>query len=151
MAEIMIRKMTLADIEAVLAVDKICFTAPWTKDIYEKEVRDNDFAHYFVIELEKEIIGYIGIWIVMEDAQITNIAILPKYRGYGIGKKLFGFALQYMTQNGAAHLSLEVRVSNHVAQSLYESFGLQRGGIRKNYYPDNGEDAFVMWVNLHEK
>lgn len=148
MAEFSIRRMEVRDIDQVLFVDKTCFTAPWSKEIYEQEIRNNDFAHYFVIEESGQIIGYVGLWIVVDDAQITNIALLPRFRGYGIGEKLFGYAMQYAIGNGASRLSLEVRVSNVVAQKLYRKFGLEKGGVRNNYYPDNGEDAYVMWVNL---
>jgi len=148
MAELSIREMTIDDVEEVHDLDEKCFSSPWTKHIYYREVKDNHFAHYFVIEKDEVIIGYFGLWIVADDAQITNIAVLPQYRGYGIGKHAFGFAMQYAIQEGAAQLSLEVRISNTVAQKMYESFGLKKGGIRKEYYPDNKEDAYVMWVNL---
>jgi ribosomal-protein-alanine N-acetyltransferase len=148
MAEFTIREMTRRDIGEVLLVDEICFTSPWARDIYEREIIENDFAYYFVIEESGEIIGYVGVWLIVDDAQVTNIAILPEYRGHGIGEKLFGFAMQFVVGKGASKLSLEVRVSNKVAQSLYKKFGLEKGGIRKNYYPDNGEDAYVMWMDL---
>lgn len=148
MAEFSIRDMQKEDIDAVLAVDKACFTMPWTTDIYEREVLENKFAHYFVIEENDYIIGYIGLWIVIDEAQVTNIALLPKYRGYGIGEHLLGYGIQYAIAEGAVQLSLEVRISNEIAQNLYKKFGLKKGGVRKNYYPDNGEDAYVMWVKL---
>lgn len=147
-AEFQIRKMTVEDVDAVHEVDKKCFTAPWTKKIFEKEVSSNSFAHYFVVEHEETIIGYLGMWIVIDDAQITNIAILPDYRGHGIGENVFGYGMAYAQKTGATRLSLEVRVTNEVAQSLYKKFGLKKGGVRKGYYPDNCEDAYVMWVNL---
>lgn len=150
MANISIRKMTEADISRVMEIDRLSFPSPWTRQIYEQEVVKNDFAHYFVIETDDEIIGYVGIWIVLEDAQITNIAVLPTYRGKNIGNHLFSFALTYALQQGAHYLSLEVRPTNEVAKNMYRKFGLQEAGIRKNYYPDNGEDAIVMWVNLLE-
>lgn len=148
MAEFTIREMVEEDIISVLEVDRLSFSAPWTKETYVQEVKNNQYAHYFVIEERQNIVGYVGLWIVEGDAQITNIALLPKYRGYKIGEKLFGFAMQYALNQGAARLSLEVRVSNVIAQNLYKKFGLVTGGIRKKYYPDNGEDALVMWVNL---
>ena len=136
------------DIRDVLKVDQATFSASWTEDIFKHEVVDNQHAHYFVVEAEGDIIGYAGLWIVEDDAQVTNIALLRKFRGYKIGEKLFGFAVQHAVKHGVTRLSLEVRVSNIIAQKMYRKFGLVPGGIRKNYYSDNGEDAIVMWVNL---
>lgn len=143
-----IRKMTTSDIDGVLSVDAACFPVAWTRETYTLEVTDNSYASYFVIECDGEIIGFIGTWLIFDDAQITNIAILPKYRGYKIGEKLLGYTIQHLIGSGAKRLSLEVRKSNKVAKRLYKKFGLVSGGIRKNYYPDNGEDAVVMWVEF---
>lgn len=148
MAEIQIRKMEMSDVKDVWQLDVHSFSAPWSKETYEMELTENDYAHYFVMETEGNIIGYVGTWLVIDDAQITNIAIHPNFRGYKLGEKLFGYAMQYVMNNGATRLSLEVRKSNLVAQNLYRKFGLVPGGIRENYYPDNGEDAIVMWVSF---
>ena len=147
-AEFVIRKMQLGDIPFVLKIEQASFTSPWTEETYEHEIKNNIYAHYFVVETDDKIIGYVGIWLVEDDAQITNIAIIPEFRGYKIGEKLFGFAMQFVVQHGAKRLSLEVRVSNLTAQKLYRKFGLVPGAIRKGYYPDDGEDALVMWVDL---
>ncbi len=148
MAEMRIREMENSDIEAVMEVDKKTFNSPWTEEIFNYEINENKFAHYFIVETNKTIVGYVGLWIVYEDAQITNIAILKDYRGFKIGKNLFGYALQHSKNQGAERLSLEVRISNEVAQNMYQKFGLVPGGIRKKYYTDDNEDALVMWVNL---
>ncbi|WP_060679579.1 ribosomal protein S18-alanine N-acetyltransferase [Virgibacillus halodenitrificans] len=148
MAEIVIRKMHIIDVDAVMEVENATFSTPWTTDIFYQELVDNDYAHYFVMEADKKIIGYVGLWLVIDDAQITNIAIMPGYRGNKLGKKLFGFTIQQILLLGGTRLSLEVRKSNTIAQRMYRKFGLVPGGIRKNYYTDNQEDAIVMWVNL---
>ncbi|RKQ28325.1 ribosomal protein S18-alanine N-acetyltransferase [Oceanobacillus halophilus] len=148
MAEIVIRDMELKDVNQVMEVEKASFTTPWTTDVFYQEIVDNAHAHYYVLEVNEKIVGYVGMWIVIDDAQITNIAIMPDYRGCKLGEKLFGFVMQMLTNIGVKRLSLEVRVSNIVAQKLYRKFGLVPGGIRKNYYTDSGEDAMVMWVNL---
>lgn len=146
-----IRKMSENDIDAVLEVDKASFPTAWTREIYELEINENKHAHYFVATVAEQIVGFVGIWIVHDDAQITNIAVHPQFRGNKIGERLFSFAMTYAIQQGALRLSLEVRVSNIVAQKMYRKFGLVPGGIRKNYYPDNNEDAIVMWTNLTTK
>jgi len=149
MAVFSIRDMLNDDIDAVMSVDQASFSTPWSREIFKREMNENKYAYYFVIEENDKIIGYAGLWIVEDDAQITNIALLPEYRGYKIGEKLFGFSVQFAIKKGASRLSLEVRESNLVAQRLYRKFGLVPGGIRKGYYPDNNEDAIVMWVNLN--
>lgn len=143
-----IRKMRKEDIDEVYQIECQSFSAPWTKESLFYELEQNLFAKYVVVELEDQVIGYCGLWVVMDDAQITNIAVHPDYRGRKIGEALLRFAIQLSREMKAKRLSLEVRVSNHIAQSLYKKVGFEPGGIRKNYYTDNQEDALVMWVNL---
>lgn len=148
MSNIVFREMTYLDIEEVAVIERKSFTLPWTTDIYEKELLENSYAHYYVVEKDDKIIGFCGTWIVIDEAQITNIAILPDYRGNSYGVGLFQYIINQVIANGAKTLSLEVRVSNIIAQKLYRRFGLKPAGIRKKYYTDNNEDAMVMWVNL---
>ncbi|WNF36924.1 ribosomal protein S18-alanine N-acetyltransferase [Bacillaceae bacterium IKA-2] len=145
-----IRYMIEDDITNVLKVEENCFATPWTRVAFINEINNNQFAHYLVIENNHEIIGYCGIWVIIDEAQITNIAIHSLYRGLKLGKQLLSHSIEFVRMLGAQKLSLEVRVSNEVAQSLYRKMGFQDGGIRKNYYTDNQEDALVMWVILDE-
>src|SRR5690625_1878497 len=124
MAELRIREMESSDIEAVMEIDEKTFNAPWNKRIFDYEINENKFSHYFIVETNQIIIGYIGLWIVYEDAQITNIAILEDYRGFKIGEHLFGYAVQYAQNKGAERLSLVVRVSNKISDTLYEEIEL---------------------------
>ncbi|GGK00816.1 putative ribosomal-protein-alanine acetyltransferase [Lentibacillus kapialis] len=148
MADIAIRQMKLSDVDAVLEVEKSTFLAPWPRDIIVRELTDNDYAHYCVLVIDHQIVGYAGMWHVIDDAQVTSIAITPAFRGRKLGQTLFLHLLEKAIKMGAKRLSLEVRVTNTVAQRMYRKFGLVPGGIRKNYYTDNQEDAIVMWVNL---
>ncbi|MGD6777683.1 ribosomal protein S18-alanine N-acetyltransferase [Sutcliffiella horikoshii] len=143
-----ITKMTVYDIEGVHRVELQSFATPWTKDAFYYELTNNPYAHYLVMKEENRVIGYCGIWIVMGEAQITNIAVDPACRGRKLGDLLLGKAMEYCKMVGATVVSLEVRVSNVVAQGLYRKYGFQNGGIRKKYYVDNNEDALVMWVNI---
>ncbi|WP_077624180.1 ribosomal protein S18-alanine N-acetyltransferase [Sediminibacillus massiliensis] len=143
-----IRQMRVEDIDRVMAVEAASFGTPWTKDIFYKEILENPYAIYFIMQEGKQIVGYCGLWVIFDEAQITNIAILPQCRGKKYGQTLFHFVLNQAVALGAATLSLEVRVSNITAQNMYKKFGLTPGGIRRNYYTDNGEDALVMWVKL---
>ena len=143
------RKMTPDDVEAVYAIELATFPSPWTLDSFHYEMRENQFAHYTVaVNDAGKIIGFCGMWIVIDSAQITNVAVLPEARGLGIGEALMREAMKVAKEGGADIMSLEVRVSNTVAQNLYRKLEFQDGGIRKGYYTDNGEDALVMWVNL---
>lgn len=148
MNKISIRRMEVRDVPQVLEVEKASFTTPWTTDIFYHELTDNRHAHYYVVDLDDRIVGYAGMWVVIDEAQITNIAIHPEFRGYKLGEKLFQHMLLIAVKLGSVRLSLEVRESNLVAQKMYRKFGLVPGGIRKNYYTDNQEDAIVMWVSF---
>ena len=142
------RRMTTDDIEQVLNVEKQSFTLPWSREAFFNELTRNQYAVYLVIEDEGRIVGYCGTWIVIDESHITNIAILPEYRGQKLGEALLRKMIEISISMGVVRMTLEVRVSNHVAISLYEKLGFQKGGIRKNYYTDNHEDAYVMWVSF---
>lgn len=148
MSTLTIRKMKTSDIDGVLEVERASFTSPWTKEVFFQEIVKNKHAHYFVSIVNGDIIGYAGLWIVLSDAQVTNIAIHPNFRGNKFGEKLFHYIFHYAIKQGVQRLSLEVRTSNIAAQRMYRKFGLVPGGIRKGYYTDNKEDAIIMWVNL---
>jgi len=142
------RFMREEDIDQVIEVEHASFTTPWSREAFFNEIHNNKFAVYIVLEENDKIIGYCGTWIVIDEAHVTNIAILPEYRGKKLGEALLGNLISTAREMGARSMTLEVRVTNHVAQSLYRKFGFQNGGIRKNYYSDNQEDALIMWVNL---
>lgn len=148
MAELVIREMKRSDANNVIEVEKATYTAPWPIDIFLQELSENQHAHYYVVEIDGRIVGFAGMWLVIDDAQITNIAITPRYRGHKLGEKVFLYTIEQAMRMGAKRLSLEVRTTNTVAQRMYRKFGLVPGGVRKNYYTDNQEDAIVMWVNL---
>lgn len=143
-----IRSMTKDDIDGVMNVEKASFAVPWTEETFKNEVEENPYAHYYVAEQGGEVIGYCGLWLIIDEAHVTNIAIHPIHRGHKYGEQLFRHTCEQAIEHGAIQLSLEVRVSNTAAQHMYRKFGLVPGGIRKRYYSDNGEDALVMWVGL---
>ncbi|KYC83100.1 ribosomal protein S18-alanine N-acetyltransferase [Heyndrickxia sporothermodurans] len=143
-----LREATIADLDGIMNVEIQSFSLPWSREAFYNEFVKNHFARYFVIVDQEKIIGYCGVWLVVDEAHITNIAILPEYRGQKLGELLLSSIMDYSIQQGAKSMTLEVRVSNIIAQSLYKKLGFFEGGIRKNYYTDNQEDALVMWVNL---
>lgn len=145
---ITLRDMKEEDIPQIVVIEESSFATPWTAEAFEREVNMNEYAHYIVLETEEGIMGYCGMWIILDESHITNIAILPQYRGLKLGEALLQEVMNKARALGANTMTLEVRVSNEVAKKLYRKFGFQNGGIRKRYYTDNYEDGLVMWVNL---
>lgn len=142
-SEMIIRRMTMADVDGVAAVEAATFPTPWSRDAFQSEMK-NVAARYLVAEKDGRVIGYAGAWIILDESHITNIAVLEAERGQGIGRKLTHGLMQYLSNLGAAYATLEVRKSNEVAQNLYKSLGFIKLGVRKRYYEDNGEDALIM-------
>ncbi|EAX46888.1 ribosomal-protein-alanine acetyltransferase [Thermosinus carboxydivorans Nor1] len=140
-----IRPMTADDIDAVLEVERASFTTPWSRAAFAAEVADNDLAYYLVGEADGAVVGYAGVWIILDEAHVTNIAVLPAYRGQGLGEQLLTALMAYAKKRGALSMTLEVRVSNEGAQRLYRRLGFMPRGIRKQYYSDTKEDALIMW------
>lgn len=144
MSEPVIRFMRLKDVDAVAAIEKETFARPWSRESFRQEVTRNVAARYLVAEEDGEILGYAGAWVILDESHITNIAVREDARGRGIGKLLTSQLLQILSNLGACYATLEVRVSNERAQSLYKSLGFISVGKRKRYYEDNNEDAFLM-------
>lgn len=148
--DVKFRKMTIADIDAVYEIEHSSFSLPWTKEAFFYEMLDNQHAYYVLAETADGIVGFCGLWIIMDECHVTNIAILPEHRGKKLGEKLMRAAMETAVEKGAKTMTLEARVSNTPARNLYEKLGFKNGGIRKSYYSDNFEDAIVMWVNFDE-
>ncbi|MBT2694074.1 ribosomal protein S18-alanine N-acetyltransferase [Bacillus sp. ISL-55] len=142
------RNMTVDDLDQVMEVEVNSFTIPWSREAFFNELTKNQFAQYLIVEVDQKVVGYCGVWIIIDEAHITNIALLPEYRGMKLGEALMGKVMELAREMGALRVTLEVRVSNERAQKLYRKFGFEEGAIRKQYYTDNMEDALVMWVNL---
>ncbi|MFL1676996.1 ribosomal protein S18-alanine N-acetyltransferase [Paenibacillus dendritiformis] len=143
------RPMRLEDIPGVLEVEHASFTVPWTIDAFRNELTQNHFAKYTVMLHGDRIIGYSGMWTVVDEAHITNIAVHPDFRGQKLGERLLREMVVQALAYGMEAMTLEVRVSNHIAQRLYAKFGFQGAGVRKGYYSDNKEDALIMWTDLN--
>nr|WP_238188468.1 ribosomal protein S18-alanine N-acetyltransferase [Paenibacillus sp. L3-i20] len=140
--------MTLEDIPAIIAIEQEAFTSPWTAEAFTNELTNNMFARYMVMEESGQVLGYGGMWIIMDEAHITNIAIRSDLRGNGLGHKLLEQMQRTAVFFEAVRMTLEVRVTNELAQHLYRKYGFQSSGIRPRYYSDNDEDALIMWAEL---
>lgn len=149
--ETTIRTMTIEDIPRIVEIEQAAFiTSAWNKETFVKELTENKFAYYRVLEVSGKVIGYFGMWIVEDHAQITTIAVDKEQRGKKYGALLLEYAITLARTHQVDVVSLEVRVNNTAAIGLYESFGFNYGGIRKDYYGP-GADANVMWVSLNEE
>lgn len=142
--ECMVRRMTIADLDAVVAIEEATFPTPWSKDSFRQEIERNVAARYLVAEKDGQVIGYAGAWVILDESHITNIAIAEAQRGNGYGRVLTQALMQYLANLGAEYATLEVRKSNIRAQNLYKSLGFIQLGVRKRYYEDNQEDALIM-------
>jgi len=146
--DVNIRKMEKEDIKAILEIEKESFSTPWSKESFELEITKNLLARYIVAEIDDKVVGYGGIWLILDEGHITNIAVKSEYRAMGIGKALVEGLIYICSTNGITNMTLEARVSNVVAISLYKKYGFIESGIRPNYYLDDNEDAIIMWKKL---
>ena len=144
---LIIEMMTSKDIDGVFEVEKNCFEHHWSKESFKKEL-NNENARYLVAKLGGKIVGYVGIWLILDEGHITNVAVHSDYRGQKIGDKLVQALVNLCKENNINSMTLEVRVSNIVAQNLYKKYGFKLSGIRKEYYSYNKEDAMIMWNDV---
>ena len=138
--------MALLDLDAVLAIERVSFSQPWTADMFRAELTENPSAWFFVAVAEADIVGYIGGWLVVDDLQVVSLAVRPDARRRRVATRL----LAHLFDHAGAPVhraSLEVRRSNREAIAMYEQFGFRRVGVRRGYYDEPKEDAIVMeWV-----
>jgi ribosomal-protein-alanine N-acetyltransferase len=143
--KVTLRKMTIEDVSAVAQLDRMSFSLSWPEHAFAYEVKDNSAARCFVAETEeKQIIGMVVSWVILDELHIATIAVHPDYRRQGIGEQILIEALRDGREAGTLHALLEVRAGNAAAQNLYRKFGFKEVGRRPKYYKDNGEDAILM-------
>ncbi len=145
-----IREMALKDVDRICVLEIECFPSPWKADSFINELTTNKLATYYVIEEEGVVAGYLGVWNIIDEGHITNVAVSPAFRGKGYGINLVKHLKEASLKKGVMWLTLEVRVGNTPAIALYEKMGFEIQGVRKKYYQDNGEDALIMWCSLVE-
>jgi ribosomal-protein-alanine N-acetyltransferase len=143
--DIDIEPMMIKDIDEILKIEAVSYPTPWSRRAFESEINDNSYAHYYVARHDGKVVGYVGMWIILDEAHITNIAVHPQYRRKGIGQCLLESMFEKARGFGATRMTLEVRVSNYTAQRLYKRLGFVERGTRKGYYTDTNEDAIIMW------
>lgn len=176
--------MTMADLPRVVEIEKLAYpTSQWPESAYQRELRENSWAHYIVVRDTMlaappnghheptvprrafpftlfsggrgpitdpnlvSIVGYAGLWLMVDEAHVTTIATHPMARGRGLGELLLVSLIDIGYQIGARWITLEVRVSNEPAKALYRKYGFQIVSTRPRYYSDNNEDAYIMWTD----
>jgi ribosomal-protein-alanine N-acetyltransferase len=148
---IRIEPLRVHDLDAVLAIERVSFPHPWSRQAFLYELRENRVARLWVARLpdpDGPVVGYLCLWFIADEVHVTNLAIHPEHRHRGVARHLLGTLLELYRQQGALRAALEVRPSNHQARRLYEGFGFRQVGLRKGYYFDTGEDALLMEARL---
>lgn len=146
----LIRKMTINDIEQIHLIEKASFSTPWSKNALMNEL-NNDRARYYVVIEHEQVMAYGGVWIIFDEGHITNIAVHPQYRCRGLGTQLLEVMIQEATIEGVVCFTLEVRESNKQAISMYKKFGFEIQGTRKGFYEYPKENALIMWLSCQNE
>ena len=141
-----ITPMRVEDVAEVLRLEAMCFPTPWPRNAFHNELTENKLAHYFVGRIGNEIASYGGLWVILEDAHITTVAVHPAHRRQRYGERVLIRLIEEAVARGACWITLEVRESNMAAQQLYKKYGFTIVNTRRGYYSDNDENALVMWA-----
>ena len=147
MAELVIRRAEERDVGPIEAIEKQCFSVPWSYESLRHDILENQLSFYIVAEVDGTVCGYVGIWNIVDEGHITNVAVAPGFRRKHIGSALLDVLVEVCGQAGVTRFTLEVRAGNEAARRLYAAKGFLEAGLRKGYYEDNGEDAVIMWLD----
>lgn len=143
--DVKFEEMRLEHLNQVMEIEKASFPSPWSRYSFVNEVMKNSFAYYIVAVSDKNVVGYAGMWLILDEAHITSVAVHPHHRGNGIGRALMQEMVRRAAMMGINKMTLEVRPSNTAARHLYATLGFIERGVRKGYYADTREDAIIMW------
>lgn len=144
-----IKRLSFENLEEILEIEKECFTHPWSREQLIIALNNPSFLGFGIFGQDK-LIGYISSFVLDKEAEILNLAVLPFFRRQKKGAALLKQLIDYLRTQKVEKIFLEVRKSNYIAKSLYFKFGFKEISIRRNYYPDNKEDALVMGLVLKQ-
>ena len=140
------RLTSMADLDAVLEIERASFANPWTREMYLTEMKNKEVSFvYAARDEEGRILGFCSFWRILDELHINNLAVMPAERRAGIATALLNHVLKEGARLGAKRVTLEVRRSNTIARHLYERFGFSVAGVRRGYYTHPVEDAMVLW------
>jgi ribosomal-protein-alanine N-acetyltransferase len=145
---VQIAPMELGDIGAIQEIERLSFRTPWPSYAFEQELTSNRLARYVVARAGTAVVGFGGLWLMVDEAHITTFAVHPEWRRQGIGRRMLVSLIESALALGAARMTLEVRAGNADAQRLYAELGFAEAGRRVAYYTDDGEDAMIMTTPL---
>lgn len=138
------RDVQKKDVPAIARIENISFSQPWSKKGITDFIKQNNSVCIVAEEFGK-VVGYVGFYHVMDEGNITNLAVLPGYKRIGVGENLMRFLIEKVKELGVKGITLEVRESNEAAINLYTKLGFDSVGIRKRFYEKPVEDAIIMW------
>lgn len=150
MSEPFIRPIREEDVDSIHEIETLCFAMPWSKESILHDVKENVVARWLVLDSgEGDVLAYAGMWFVLDEAHVCNVAVHPDHRRKGYGRMIFDALVELAQENSMSMMTLEVRRSNTAAQNLYHACGFLDVGYRKRYYEDNKEDALIMYREFH--
>ncbi len=138
------------DLDEIVAIENVSYPSPWPKQIFEREIEAQN-SYKRIIRFSGCVVAYIVTWTVHDEVHILNIAVHPDFRKIGLGEMLLRDCLGFSSDRGLKLAVLEVRTSNNSAIKLYEKIGFKTLRVRKKYYSDTGEDAYVMLYELESE
>jgi ribosomal-protein-alanine N-acetyltransferase len=145
--EAIIRDLRLDDLDQIMYIEERCFSTPWSKESFEMELL-NQMAYYQCATINNKLVGYMGMWKIIDEAHITNVAVLPEYRKKGLASRMIEKMIEISRCSEITSMTLEVRESNRDARELYEKFDFKAMGKRPNYYNKPVEPAIIMWKQI---
>lgn len=144
-----VRPAREADVAGICEIEELSFTIPWSRASILHDIRDNPVSRWLVLsDGAGRVLAYAGMWFVLDEGHVLNVAVHPDFRRRGYGRRVFGALVELARENGMSMMTLEVRRSNEAAQSLYHACGFLDVGYRKRYYEDNREDALIMYLEF---
>ena len=148
-----VRRAEEKDLDAITAIEEVCFRGqdPWSRNAFYNEIVENrDRTLYLTAEAEGKIVGYMGVWKILDEGHITNVAVEPDLRRRHIAEAIIEEMIRLTSEEGITSWTLEVRVDNEPAVRLYEKMGFRPEGVRPGYYEYDGTDALIMWKGHEE-
>ena len=145
MSNLIIRKAEEKDVKEIAELEKICFQDPWSEESVRYDAIENKLSFYLIAEIDGHVAGYIGIWQILDEGHITNVAVAPEHRRKHVASAMMEVMIDVTGKADINCYTLEVRESNSAGIKFYEKYGFKIEGVRPGYYEDNGENAFIMW------